>query len=194
MFKNSKKNSIPESVIKTAEDIIEIPVKTVEKSIEIIESPIEKPKEIIKDFVKMTKDEFLDNDYLTDQLQNKVIGRVDIGDTDEAGLKELVEKSQDLLAQQEVVYEKKLIQKFFQTLGEKPDLALYKEQDIRKALQYGAVETLILSHNYDKIASKELRSQAKGISANIEFISTDTEEGKQFSNLSGIGAMLRFKI
>lgn len=141
-----------------------------------------------------TKDEFLDNDYLTDQLQNKIIGRVDIGDTDEAGLKELVEKSQDLLAQQEVVYEKKLIQRFFQTLGEKPDLALYKEEDIRKALQYGAVELLILSHNYDKIASKELRSQAKGISANIEFISTDTEEGKQFSNLSGIGAILRFKI
>lgn len=141
-----------------------------------------------------TKDEFIDNEYLTDQLQKKIIGRVDIGDVDEAGLKELVEKSQDLLAEQEVVYEKKLIQRFFQTLGEKPDLAVYKEEDISKALQYGAVETLILTKDYDKIKGKEFKQIAKDIGANVEIVSNDTPEGQQFRNLSGVGAMLRFKL
>ncbi|MDO8467621.1 MAG: peptide chain release factor aRF-1, partial [Nanoarchaeota archaeon] len=141
-----------------------------------------------------TKDEFLDNDYLATQLQVKVIGRVDIGDVDESGLKELVEKSHELLAEQEVIYEKKLIQKFFQTLGENPDMAVYKEEDLRKALQYGAVDTLILTKDYPRAAAKELKDAAKNISAKIEIVSNETEEGKQFKNLSGAGALLRFGI
>ncbi|MEK6895134.1 MAG: LAGLIDADG family homing endonuclease, partial [Nanoarchaeota archaeon] len=139
-----------------------------------------------------TKDEFLDNDYLATQLRDKVIGRVDIGDVDESGLKELVEKSHELLAEQEVIYEKKLIQKFFQTLGEKPDLALYKEEDIRKALGYGAVDTLILTKDLPRNVAKELKDGAKNISAKIEIVSNETEEGKQFKNLGGVGALLRF--
>ncbi len=141
-----------------------------------------------------TKDEFLDGEYLTTQLQEKVIGRVDIGDTDESGLKELVEKSQDILANQEIIREKKLLEKFFQTLGENKDLVEYKEEGIRKALQYGAVDMLLLTKDYDKEKAKELRSLAENIGAKIEIISTETEEGEQFKNLSGVGALLRFKI
>jgi peptide chain release factor subunit 1 len=67
-----------------------------------------------------TKDEFLDNDYLQTQLGDKVIGRVDIGNTDESGLKEMVLKAQDILASQEIIQETKLLEKFFEHLGEKP--------------------------------------------------------------------------
>lgn len=140
-----------------------------------------------------TKDEFLDGDYLLRPLADKVIGRVDIGDTDESGLKELVEKSRDLLAEQEVVHEKKLLERFFQTLGEKPDLAVYTEGDVRKALNYGAVDLLILSKSYDKSKSKELKDLAHAISSNVETVSSETTEGQQFENLSGVGAILRFK-
>jgi peptide chain release factor subunit 1 len=141
-----------------------------------------------------TKDEFLDNDYLVTKLREKIIGRIDIGGSDESGLKELVEKSQEILADQEIIYEKKVLEKFFKTLGEKPDMATLKEPDTKQALKYGAVEVLLLSKNLDKKLQKELKKMAKGISANVEVISTDTEEGEQFNNLSGIGAILRFKI
>ncbi len=141
-----------------------------------------------------TKDEFLDNEYMTTQLREKVVGRVDIGDTDESGLKELVQKSQDILANQEIIYEKKLLEKFFQTLGENPDKAVYNEDDLRKAIQYGAVETLILSKELNKNLAKELRKLAENISAKVEIVSTETTEGEQFNNLSGMGAILRFKI
>lgn len=139
-----------------------------------------------------TKDEFLDGEYMTTQLREKVIGRVDIGDTDESGLRELVKKAQDILANQEIIKETKLLEKFFETLGEKPDLAVYKIEDVKKALNYGAVEILILSKDYDKVESKELRRLADGISAKFEIVSTETDEGKQFKNLSGVGAILRF--
>src|SRR4030066_257012 len=95
-----------------------------------------------------TKDEFLEGEYLATRLREKVIGRIDIGDTDESGLKEIVEKSRDILADQEIVYEKKILEKFFETLGEKPGLAFYKEKDIRKALEYGAVNLLIISKSF----------------------------------------------
>jgi peptide chain release factor subunit 1 len=140
-----------------------------------------------------TKDEFLDGEYLLTPLQKKVIGKIDIGGSDESGLKELVEKAQDILANQEITYEKKLMEKFFETLGEKPDFVAYKEGPVRKALEYGAVDTLFLSKDCDRNLVKEFKKIADDTGAKVEMISTETEEGKQFFNLSGIGALLRFK-
>lgn len=141
-----------------------------------------------------TKDEFLDGEYLPTKLQEKVIGRVDIGGSDESGLKELVEKSRELLASQEIIYEKKLMEKFFEALGQNPDKSAYKEEDIRRSLQYGAIDTLLLSRGLDKNLFNELKTLAENIGSKIEIVSTDTDEGKQFFNLSGMGALLRFKV
>jgi peptide chain release factor subunit 1 len=141
-----------------------------------------------------TKDEFLEQGFLPTQLQEKVIGAKDIGDADESGLKELVTKSQDLLAQQEIIYEKKLLQRFFETLGGRTDFAAYGKENVKKALEYGAVEILILSKKIDKQDMKELVELGESIDSKVEIVSDETEEGKQFLNLTGIGAILRFKI
>ena len=141
-----------------------------------------------------TKDEFVDGGYLPTQLQAKVLGKIDIGGSDESGIKELVTKSQTLLAKQEITRETKILEKFFETLGQNPNKAAYKEPEIRKAIQYGAVETLFLSKGLNKQLSSELKKLAQGIDSNVEIISTETEEGKQFFNLSGMGAILRFAI
>jgi len=141
-----------------------------------------------------TKDEFLDNEYLTTQLREKVIGRVDIGNTDESGLDELVQKSQELLEGQEIIAEKKLLEKFFNTLGKTPKMAPYKIEEVKKALEMGAVDILIISKETDKEIAKEIKEKAKSIGSTVEVVSTDTDEGLQFKNLSGVGAILRFKI
>ena len=141
-----------------------------------------------------TKDEFLDGEYLVTKLREKILGRKDIGDSDESGLKELVEKSRDLLANQEIVYEKKLLEKFFDKLGSRDQMSIYNEDKIRKAIEYGAVDTIIISKNYDKKKIKEFKKLAESTSSNFEIVSTETTEGDQFARLSGIGAILRFKI
>ena len=141
-----------------------------------------------------TKDEFLEGEYLPTKLREKVIGVVDLGDADESGLKELVAKSKDILANQEIIQEQKLLTKFLETLGKKPDSAVYKEDDLRRALQYGAVDTLILSKNLDKNLAKELKEMAENINAKTEIVSMETPEGQQFFNVSGMGGLLRFKI
>jgi peptide subunit release factor 1 (eRF1)/intein/homing endonuclease len=141
-----------------------------------------------------TKDEFLEGNYLQTQLQDKVIGAVDIGDADESGLHELVEKSHELLAKQEIIREKKLLERFFETLGKNQEMAAYKYESVKKALKYGAVDILILSKKVNKEISKELVSEAENIGSKVEIVSDETNEGEQFFNLSGIGAILRFKI
>jgi len=141
-----------------------------------------------------TKDEFLEGDYLLTQLKEKVLGRIDIGDTDESGLKELVEKSGEILANQEIMKEKNLLDRFFETLGKNPRMASLGEEKTKTALQNGAVDVLILSEKTDKKITREFKDLAKNIGSTVEIVSIETEEGEQFLNLKGIGAILRFQI
>ncbi len=141
-----------------------------------------------------TKEEFLKEGNLATAIQEKILGVKDIGYADEHGLELLVEGSQDILAEQEIIREKKLLEKFFNMLGKERDKTAYGVKDVKKALDFGAVETLLLSKKLKKSDMKELEKKALQIDAKIEFISDETEEGVQFLNLSGIGAMLRFRI
>lgn len=141
-----------------------------------------------------TKEDFLKEGDLVTALQEKVLAVKDIGYADEHGLELLVENSQDVLAEQEITREKKILEKFFNMLGKEPDKAKYGRKNVEKALDVGAVDTLYLSKKLKKSEIKDLEKKAQDTSAKIELISTDTEEGLQFFNLSGIGAILRFKV
>jgi peptide chain release factor subunit 1 len=141
-----------------------------------------------------TKEDFIKEGNLARSIQDKIIGVKDIGDADEHGLELLVEISGDLLAEQEITREKKLIEDFFNMLGKHKDKTAYKKSDVEKALQYGAVEILLLSKKLKKSEIKLFESKAGETDAKVEMISVETEEGEQFWNLGGIGAMLRFKI
>ncbi len=140
-----------------------------------------------------TKDEFLDNEYLMTQLREKVLGRIDIGDTSESGLWELVEKSNEILAQQEITKEKEAIKSYFTALKESGGKATIGLPDTKKALEYGAAEKIFMSLKIDKPIQREIEKLAESSGAEVKMISTETVEGQQFYNLSGVGAILRFK-
>ena len=140
-----------------------------------------------------TKEDFLKKSQLDTQIKELVIGKKDLGYTDESGLEELVRKSQDLLEKQEIIKEKQLLEDFFRRLG-KGERATHKEEEVIKALKYGATEKILLSKKLDKAKRAELTRKAENISAEVELVSTDTEEGKQFWNMGGIGALLRFEV
>jgi peptide chain release factor subunit 1 len=141
-----------------------------------------------------TKDEFVEGDYLTDQLQKKIISVQDQGDTSESGLHELVELSQEVLANQEVIREKNILDKFFESLGKNPDMTPYKVDKVKRALDFGAVDLLIISKDFDKAKAKELIDIAENMGTKVEIVSRETEEGDQFFSLGGVGAMLRFQV
>ena len=95
----------------------------------------------------------------------------DIGYTDEHGLELLVEESQDLLAEQEIIYEKKILENFFNFLGKYPKKTAYGLKPVKKALEMAAVDTLLLSKKLKKPELNELKKKAEEISSNIEIIS-----------------------
>jgi peptide chain release factor subunit 1 len=141
-----------------------------------------------------TKEDFLKEGQLVTALKEKVIAVKDIGYADEHGLELLVEASQENLAEQEIIHEKQLLEKFFEMLGKHPEKVAYGKQAVEKAIEYGAVETLIISKKVDKKVAQELIKKAENISAKIEIVSTETPEGEQFYSLKGIGAILRFQV
>ncbi len=139
-----------------------------------------------------TKEDFMKEGQLITALKEKVIGLKDIGYADEHGIELLVEASEDILEQQEIMHEKKLLENFFERLG-KGNKAVYKKEDIEKAFKYGAIELLILSKKLKKQEITDLRQKALNISAKVEIVSNETPEGEQFLNLGGMGALLRFE-
>lgn len=141
-----------------------------------------------------TKEDFLKEGELVTALKEKVLAVKDIGYADEHGLELLVGVSGDVLTGQEIYYEKKLLENFFNMLGKEKDKTAYKEKDIEKALEYGAVDTLLLSKKLKKDIIKKYEKKAAETSVKVEFVSVDTPEGQQFWNLGGVGAVLRFKI
>lgn len=141
-----------------------------------------------------TKEDFLKEGELVTALKEKVIAVKDIGYADEHGLELLVGVSGDILLQQEIYHEKKILEKFFNMLGKEKDKTAYKEKEVEKALNYGAVDMLLLSKKLKKDIIKKFEKKAIETGVKVEIISIDTPEGKQFWNLEGIGAILRFKI
>lgn len=99
-----------------------------------------------------TKDFFLEKDYIHHELKRKVIDTFDLGYADESGLRELVEKARETLADLDLMREKRLMQAFLEEV-KRPDegLAVYGEAEIRRALELGAVDTLLISEAIRKV-------------------------------------------
>ncbi len=142
-----------------------------------------------------TKEEFLELGDLVTKLKEKVIAVKDIGYTDEHGLKLLVEASQEDISQQELIKEKDIVNKFFETLGKQREKAVYGIEKTTLALERGAVNKLLISKKLSKMEIKSLEEKAENIGSEVFIISTETPEGDQFFNLTkGVGAVLRFQI
>ncbi|MDR2830863.1 MAG: peptide chain release factor aRF-1 [Methanobrevibacter sp.] len=112
-------------------------------------SPIEDLKGIILGGPGHTKEEFLKGDYLDYKLKDIVISTIDTSYTGEFGIKEIIDKSTDLLNEMDVIKEKQLVKKFLTELIHDKSLAAYGEKEIKKYLEIGAVDTLLISEGLE---------------------------------------------
>jgi peptide chain release factor subunit 1 len=97
-----------------------------------------------------TKEEFADGKYLHHELQQRIIGLFDVSYTNESGLPELVDAAQDALKGVEVMKEKEIMNRFLKELVKENGLAAYGEESIRKNLDLGSVDVLLLSSSLRK--------------------------------------------
>ena len=141
-----------------------------------------------------TVNDFLNKDYITGDIKKKIIGTKDLSYTGDFGLQELLDKSGDLLAEEEVAQEKKVMQKFFKQMLEDPKKVAYGEKEVNKALEMAAVDILLISEVVpeDKIIEYEEKAQTGGTT--LKIISTETREGVQLKDLGKVAAILRYEI
>ncbi|MFQ6088405.1 MAG: peptide chain release factor aRF-1 [Candidatus Methanofastidiosia archaeon] len=90
------------------------------------------------------KEKFISGDFLHHELRKKVIGVLDISYNGEFGLRELVERAKDLLSKLDYTRERELVQEFLKRLV-RDEAVAYGEREVRRALELGAVDTLLLS-------------------------------------------------
>ena len=186
-----------------------------------------------------TKEEFIQGDYLQYELKNKIIATVDTSYTGEPGIREVIDKSADILDNLDVMHEKNQVQRFLKELKEDEGLCSYGEKEVRNNLIMGAVDTLLLSEDLTSVRvdlncpncgnqkqvtlkseldvdnyrekcpncgdsfkvedfedlAEDFVEKAEEMNTNVEFISTETEEGMQlFRAFGGIAAVLRYYV
>ncbi len=98
-----------------------------------------------------TKEEFESGAYLHHEIQKKILGLFDVAYTDESGLYELFDKLGDALQDLDVIKEKKYMERFMKELVNDSGLASYGEEQVRKNLEMGSVDTLLLSDELRKV-------------------------------------------
>jgi peptide chain release factor subunit 1 len=205
--------------------------------------PIDTLKGIILAGPGPTKYDFQKGDYLNYQLKAKILDVVDTAYVEEQGVKEVVEKAPEIMRKVRYIEEKQFMQQFLYEVGHDTGLVTYGEADVRRALEAGAVKTLLLSEGLDvnRVSIKcgacsyqeqhtvkgqllvsfeqslvgkpcpkcqapslsttdkqdivdDLAQMAEYSNAEVEMISSETEEGQMLKNaFGGIAAMLRFK-
>ncbi|MFH1012878.1 MAG: peptide chain release factor aRF-1 [Thermoplasmatota archaeon] len=98
-----------------------------------------------------TKRYFAEGGYLHYEIQNKVVDLFDTGYTDEFGLRELVSVASETMTDLKVAQEKKVMKRFLREVTKRDkSLAVYGEDNVRKALEMGAVDMLLLSEDIRK--------------------------------------------
>lgn len=141
-----------------------------------------------------TKYEFVDGNFLAQELKKKVIGIKDISYTGYFGLQELVELSDDILSNEGIMEEKAIVNKFLEALAKNPGTVAYGYNEVVRLLDIGAVETVLVSEEADKKTISELEKKALNTSATVKIISTETREGVQIRDLGKFAAILRYDI
>ena len=116
--------------------------------------PIETLKGLIIAGPGPTKYDFEKGEYLNYMLKDKVIDIIDTAYVEEQGVKEVVDKAPEIMRKIRYIEEKQIVQQFLYEVGHDTGMATYGEEEVRRALEAGAVRTLLLSEGLDVIRVK----------------------------------------
>jgi peptide chain release factor subunit 1 len=111
--------------------------------------PIETLKGIILAGPGPTKYDFEKGEYLNYMLKSKVIDVIDTAYVEEQGVKEVVDKAPEIMRKIRYIEERRIMQQFLYEIGHDTGMVTYGEEEVRRALEAGAVRTLLLSEGIE---------------------------------------------
>jgi peptide chain release factor subunit 1 len=101
-----------------------------------------------------SKEKFVKDDSLDYRLKDKIIDVVDIGYGGTEGIRALIEKVKEQMENVKYIREKEAMQRFMKEISTETGLAVYGLEDIERALNFGAVDMLLLS---EKLSTKKVK-------------------------------------
>lgn len=101
-----------------------------------------------------SKEKFVKDETLDYRLQEKILDVVDLGYGGAEGIRALVDRVKDRIENIKYIQEKKIMQKFMSEISNDSGLAIYGIEEVEKALNYGAVDTLIMSEQLNLYRAK----------------------------------------
>lgn len=101
-----------------------------------------------------SKEKFVKDESLDYRLREKILDVVDLGYGGIEGIRALLERVKDNIEDIKYIQEKKIMQKFMSEITSDSGLATYGIKEVEKGLNYGAVDTLIMSEELDKYRAK----------------------------------------
>ncbi len=142
-------------------------------------------------------------EQLKDEKLKQKIAHVQCSGADEPSIKEVLKKGEleKVLKQDRISKELKLVEELFVQIS-KEELAVYGFEDVKKAVELGAVDTLLITDELIKQKRQnqtfnelqELMRSTEKMKGKITIISTTHEGGKKLQSLTGIAAILRYEI
>ncbi len=114
----------------------------------------------------ITKQYFLNKDLIDYRLKKKILGQVDTSYTDESGIREIVQKSDELLRDTDLMRERRTINRFLEEVA-KGGLAAYGQREIEDALAAGKVSELIVSEGIERPVFKTVCTGCGGVHEEI---------------------------
>lgn len=155
-----------------------------------------------------TKTEFVNGEYLHHELQDKILAETSISTTTEAGLRQLLDECQGAIEDQEITRQREYCERFLSGLSDEDKHVTYGVEQTLTAIDYGAVDTLLVSENLPPNTEQRLHKETDDedilqyleesiteYGSDIVFISDDFEEGNQLREaFGGIAAILRYPI
>ncbi|MDO8628212.1 MAG: peptide chain release factor 1, partial [Nanoarchaeota archaeon] len=139
-----------------------------------------------------TKNEFAEE--LNNELKKKIKGIFDVTYTDEAGLSYLVDAAKETMAEESIIEEKAHVEKFLTTLAKEPSRASYGKEEVKKVLNLGAVDTLLVSESLEEHELEIFMDLGEKYGSKMFIISVQTKEGQQLRELGGVAAILRYPV
>ena len=133
---------------------------------------------------------------MLDKLKEKINANfVPISNTGARGIHEIIKKGiKQIEEENRIMKETQVVEEFLKRIA-RDELVVYGFEQVKKAVEYGAADTILVSEDliFKDETIQRLIKEGEKVGAKIEIISTDHEAGEQFKGF-GIAAFLRFQI
>lgn len=121
-----------------------------------------------------------------------VLGTYSVEYATEQGLEELVERAESAIQDSEEKEARRIVEEFFVALRD--EQAAYGDE-LDRAIEYGAVDTLLCTHNVESDRIRDLVERVENKGGEAVVFDATFEKAVMFENMTdGTGAILRFEV